>query len=49
MFDETTAVDRFLDAVRAATIDGRDAWTAEATMDATVSNWRFHREAADAQ
>lgn len=35
-----TAVDRFLDAVTGATIPQTDAWCADATLDATVPNWR---------
>lgn len=36
-------VDAFLDAVRTATIDACEAWSPDATLDATVPNWRFHR------
>jgi hypothetical protein len=43
MLDQTTAVDRFLDAVRTATIAECDAWADDVTLDATVPNWRFHR------
>jgi hypothetical protein len=46
--DTTTAVDRFLDAVRTASIDECDAWAGDATLDATVPNWRFHQHGADA-
>lgn len=42
------AVDRFLTAVRTATIDDCDAWAADATLDATVPDWRFHRIGAEA-
>jgi hypothetical protein len=48
MPDQTTAVDRFLDAVRTATIDHCDAWADDATLDATVPHWRFHALGADA-
>lgn len=48
MPDQTTAVDRFLDAVRTATIDDCDAWAGDATLDATVPHWRFHARGADA-
>ncbi len=40
-------VDRFLAAVRTATIDDCDAWTDDVALDATVPNWRFHRSGAD--
>jgi len=40
---ETRAVDRFLEAVSAATIDQCDVWADDAVLDATVPNWRFHR------
>lgn len=43
MDQQTTAVDRFLDAVRTASIGDCDAWALEATLDATVPNWRFHQ------
>lgn len=36
-------VDRFLDAVLSAAIADCDAWAPDATLDATVPNWRFHR------
>lgn len=46
---ETTAVvDEFLEAVRSATVPGCDVWASDATLDATVPNWRFHRRGADA-
>lgn len=41
-------VDRFLDAVVSATVPGCDAWSADATLDATVPNWRFHCAGAEA-
>ncbi len=34
-------VDRFLDAVLAASIDDCDAWAPDARLDATVPQWRF--------
>lgn len=43
-----SAADRFLDAVVSATIPGCDAWSEDATLDATVPNWRFHRVGAEA-
>jgi hypothetical protein len=39
----TSAVDRFLTAVENATIPDCDVWHADAVLDATVPNWRFHR------
>lgn len=44
---QPSAVDRFLEAVCAATIDTCDAWAADATLDATVPEWRFHRHGVD--
>ncbi|MCX6401841.1 MAG: hypothetical protein NTX33_18160 [Propionibacteriales bacterium] len=44
---QPSAVDRFLDAVRLGRIDDCDAWAEDATLDATVPNWRFHRTGAD--
>jgi hypothetical protein len=43
LFNERAAVDRFLDAVRTATIDECDAWDPGVQLDATVPNWRFQR------
>lgn len=43
-----TAVDRFLDAARSATIADCDVWAPDATLDATVPGWRFHRRGVDA-
>ena len=48
MPEHTTAVDRFLGAVLSARIDECDAWASDATLDATVPNWRFHRRGAEA-
>ncbi len=45
---QPTAVDRFLEAVCAATIDTCDAWAPDATLDATVPDWRFRRQGAEA-
>jgi hypothetical protein len=42
------AVDRFLAAIESATISGCDAWSADATLDATVPNWRFRVSGVDA-
>ncbi|HKH07204.1 MAG TPA: hypothetical protein VKA65_18695 [Acidimicrobiales bacterium] len=43
-----TAVDRFLDAIRTASIPDADVWAADARLDATVPNWRLGVEGADA-
>jgi hypothetical protein len=48
MDQHTTAVDRFLDAVRTGTIGQCDVWSPTATLDATVPHWRFHARGADA-
>jgi hypothetical protein len=42
------AIDQFLDAIKTATIPACDAWSADATLDATVPNWRLHASGADA-
>ena len=42
------AIDQFLDAIKTATIAACDAWSADATLDATVPNWRLHASGADA-
>lgn len=44
---QPSAIDRFLDSVRLGRIDECDAWAEDATLDATVPNWRFHRTGAD--
>jgi hypothetical protein len=41
-------VDSFLDAIENATIADCDAWSADATLDATVPNWRMTVSGADA-
>lgn len=43
-----TMVDKFLEAIGNATIPDCDAWSADATLDATVPNWRMHKAGADA-
>jgi hypothetical protein len=43
-----TAVDRFLAAGESATISGCEAWSTDATLDATVPNWRFRVRGVDA-
>jgi hypothetical protein len=44
----TPAIEKFLHAVETATIPGCDAWAADATLDATVPNWRLHATGPDA-
>ena len=41
-------VDTFLNAIATATIPACDAWSTDATLDATVPNWRLHAAGADA-
>jgi hypothetical protein len=41
-------IDRFLAAIRTATMKACDVWTDDAVLDATVPNWRFHRHGPDA-
>ena len=41
-------IDKFLHAIETANIPGCDAWSADATLDATVPNWRLHAVGADA-
>jgi ketosteroid isomerase-like protein len=41
-------IDKFLGAIEGATIPGCDVWSADATLDATVPNWRLHAAGADA-
>jgi hypothetical protein len=45
---DTSAIEKFLHAVETANIPGCDAWSADATLDATVPNWRLHAAGADA-
>jgi hypothetical protein len=47
MLQHVPAVDRFLDAVRNATIDDCDAWAPDVRLDATVPNWRMYRHGVD--
>ena len=42
------AIEKFLYAIRTAAIPACDAWSADATLDATVPNWRLHATGADA-
>jgi hypothetical protein len=44
----TSAVDRFLQAIQSAAIPGCDVWSADATLDATVPNWRLQAVGPDA-
>ena len=44
----TPVIDKFLGAIENATIPGCDVWSADATLDATVPNWRLHAAGADA-
>ncbi|HET7014759.1 MAG TPA: hypothetical protein VFI65_12660 [Streptosporangiaceae bacterium] len=46
--DSTLVVDRFLHAIENAAIPDCDAWSSDATLDATVPNWRLHAAGADA-
>lgn len=41
-------IEKFLQAIETAAIPGCDAWSADATLDATVPNWRLHAAGADA-
>jgi hypothetical protein len=41
-------IEKFLHAIETADIPGCDAWSADATLDATVPNWRLHAVGADA-
>ena len=44
----TPVIEKFLQAIETATISGCDVWSADATLDATVPNWRLHAVGADA-
>jgi hypothetical protein len=44
----STAVAQFLQAVENAAIPGCTAWSTDATVNATVPNWRMHKVGADA-
>jgi hypothetical protein len=41
-------IEKFLHAIETATIPGCDVWAEDATLDATVPNWRLHAAGADA-
>ena len=45
---DASAIDKFLGAIESATISCCDAWSADATLDATVPNWRLHATGGDA-
>ena len=44
----TPVIDTFLAAIEHARIGDCDAWSADATVDATVPNWRMELRGADA-
>jgi hypothetical protein len=44
----TPAVEQFLHAIESAAIPACDVWSADATLDATVPNWRLHAAGPDA-
>ncbi len=43
-----SVLEKFLRAIETAAIPGCDAWSADATRDATVPNWRLHATGPDA-
>jgi hypothetical protein len=45
---DSPAIEKFLSAIESAAIAGCDAWSDDATLDATVPNWRMHLAGADA-
>jgi hypothetical protein len=45
---QSEAIDKFLNAIATAAIPACDAWSADATLDATVPNWRLHASGPDA-
>lgn len=44
----SAVIDKFLQAIENAAISSCDAWSAGATLDATVPNWRMHLLGPDA-
>jgi hypothetical protein len=44
----TPVIEKFLQAIESATIPACDVWSADATLDATVPNWRLHAAGPDA-
>jgi hypothetical protein len=45
---DNPVIGKFLQAIETATIPGCDAWSADATLDATVPGWRLHATGPDA-
>jgi hypothetical protein len=45
--ESTPAIDTFLHAIESASIPDCDAWSTDATLDATVPNWRLHAAGPD--
>src|SRR5580693_30604 len=45
---DNPVIGKFLQAIETATIPGCDAWSADATLDATVPGWRLHAVGPDA-
>jgi SnoaL-like domain len=43
-----SVIDSFLHAIESAAIPSCEAWSADATLDATVPNWRLHAAGPDA-
>ena len=46
--EHAAAVGKFLHAIESAAIPACDVWSADATLDATVPNWRLHVAGPDA-
>src|SRR5215472_6385166 len=44
----TPVIEKFLQAIESAAIPTCDVWSADATLDATVPNWRLHASGPDA-
>lgn len=44
----TSVIETFLKAIESAAIPSCDVWSDDATLDATVPNWRLHAAGADA-
>jgi hypothetical protein len=44
----TSPVDDFLHAIQTATIQSCNAWSTDASLDATVPNWRLHARGPEA-
>ena len=43
-----SVIEKFLQAIETAAIPGCDAWSADATLDATVPGWRLHAAGPEA-